>query len=325
MDFTRQMTLSNPTHFRHKEVTIIGAGGIGAMTTLLMAKCGFEHITVYDFDILAIENGPSQMLPLSASDRVKENLFYGAFKVHVLAHLVYDMTLTTSRDGGYANFGGTSGATPIVAGFLGLSLEMYTDGLFGDLTNPLTQRFENRPHFTTSKALLINTANQYPFKGQEHDLTRVHQGWGFPSVKNMYDQRKNMLVVNEDFALKNLESKSFPVKVEDGRGELKITMTYADPVGSVSSAVNRVNNLDLKVTSPDGQVYWGNFGLRDGNYSTPGGTPDVVDTVENVFVLQPKAGDWTIEVIASEVVIDGHVETPEVDADFALVATGISR
>ena len=41
-------------------------------------------------------------------------------------------------------------------------------------------RFKNRPHFTTTKALLIHTAKQYKFEGENHDLTRTHQGWGFP-------------------------------------------------------------------------------------------------------------------------------------------------
>jgi molybdopterin/thiamine biosynthesis adenylyltransferase len=94
MDFTRQATLCDPNAYHTKEVTIIGAGGIGAATTLAMAKCGFESIIVYDFDVLDRVNGPNQMLPLSRSDRLKDDLFYGAHKVHALAQLVYDMTLT---------------------------------------------------------------------------------------------------------------------------------------------------------------------------------------------------------------------------------------
>ncbi len=94
MDFTRQMTLCDPSGLRHRPVTIVGAGGIGAAAALAMAKCGFEKLTVYDFDTLEEFNGPNQLLPLSASDRVKGDLFYGAYKVHALAHLIYDLTLT---------------------------------------------------------------------------------------------------------------------------------------------------------------------------------------------------------------------------------------
>ena len=97
MDFTRQLTLCDPSKFRSRPVTIVGAGGIGAATALAMAKCGFERLTVYDFDTLEEANGPNQMLPLSASDRLKGDLFYGVYKVHALARLVYDMTLTAIR------------------------------------------------------------------------------------------------------------------------------------------------------------------------------------------------------------------------------------
>jgi hypothetical protein len=55
--------------------------------------------------------------------------------------------------------------------------------------------------------------------------------------------------------------------------------------------------------------------------STPGGEHDVLDTVENVFVASPQVGTWTIEVIADEINADTHLETPEADADYALVVS----
>jgi hypothetical protein len=91
MDFTRQMTLCNPTDFKDKQVTIIGAGGIGAMTTLLLAKCGFEHLMVYDFDTLDEVNGPNQMLPIHRENAVYPT-YFGTFKVWALVDLVYSMT-----------------------------------------------------------------------------------------------------------------------------------------------------------------------------------------------------------------------------------------
>jgi hypothetical protein len=47
-----------------------------------------------------------------------------------------------------------------------------------------------------------------------------------------------------------------------------------------------------------------------------------VDPIENVWIEDPVAGVWTIEVIGVEIVVDAHVETPQIDADFALVVTG---
>ena len=80
----------------------------------------------------------------------------------------------------------------------------------------------------------------------------------------------------------------------------------------------------VPTNSPTGYYttfFWGNNGLLAGNWSTPGGVSNKVDTVENVFVQRPAAGTWTVEVRADEVNADGHVETPATDADFALVVT----
>jgi hypothetical protein len=81
--------------------------------------------------------------------------------------------------------------------------------------------------------------------------------------------------------------------------------------------------MDLKVTDPSGNVYWGNKGLKKNMWSTSGGKANTIDTVENVQVLNPAAGIWLVEVIASEINQDTHVETGATDADYALVVSGV--
>src|SRR5690606_13709125 len=92
------------------------------------------------------------------------------------------------------------------------------------------------------------------------------------------------------------------------------------------ASITRINNVDLTVTAPDGTVYRGNNGLGPGQgmWSTSGGNANNVDTVENVFIQNPAAGIWVIEVHASEINQDARTETPGVlDVDFALVASGV--
>ncbi|UCC30407.1 MAG: S8 family serine peptidase [Phycisphaerales bacterium] len=234
----------------------------------------------------------------------------------------YDDTYTTYAGGGYTQFGGTSGATPSIAGHLGLFFQMWSDGIFGNEVIPGGTVFENRPHMTTAKAALINTATQYAFSGTGHDLTRVNQGWGMPNVQYLYDMRNNISFIDETELLGNMESVEYVAYVEPGEPELRVTMVYADPMGVPGASEHRINDLTLKVTSPSSTVYWGNNGLLEGNWSTSGGTANTIDTVENVFIQDPEAGVWSVEVIASEVNEDSHVETPELDADFALVVSG---
>lgn len=240
----------------------------------------------------------------------------------------YDRTGTTSStsDTSYtSSFGGTSGATPITCGYAGLMFQMWADGVFAGAPGQNRDVFASRPHAATAKALLINSANEFPFSGLSHDLTRVHQGWGSVSVQNLYEQAKAggwrlPVLVDETDLLTVGQQKAYTVAT-DGTRPLRATMVYTDPMGSPSAARARVNDLSLKVTAPDGTVYWGNNGLDAGNWSTAGGTPNTVDTVENVFIERPAAGTWTVEVRADEVNVDGHPETSATDVDYALVAT----
>lgn len=242
----------------------------------------------------------------------------------------YDSTLCTdivgtsgySTTNYYSSFGGTSGATPITAGHLGLLYQMWSDGVFGN-SAPGATPYDDRPKNTTAKALLINTASQWTFSGTTHDLTRTHQGWGRANLQTAWDLRTQMYIVDETDVLANLGSTTHSVSVSAGTPAFKATMVYRDPPGTTSSTLHRINNLDLTVTSPSGTVYRGNNGLAAGMWSTAGGSANNVDTVENVFVQNPEAGTWLVQVAASAVNQDSHVETGVVDADYALVVSGV--
>ena len=244
-----------------------------------------------------------------------------------LAHF-YDQTHTTSDscDTCYdPGFYGTSNASPIVAGHFGLLFQMWHQGVFSGHGGAATV-FDSRPHMTTAKALLINSAYRYDWSiaGPNADLTRNRQGWGMPDLQKLYDARARTRIVNESTLLAPLQTAAYPVTVAPGEPELRVTLVYADPMGNPAATVHRVNDLSLRVTSPAGTIYWGNAGLGTGNWSTPGGQANTIDIVENVFIASPAPGAWTVEVIAAELNTDGHVQTPAIDADFALVIAGIA-
>jgi tRNA A37 threonylcarbamoyladenosine dehydratase len=85
--FLRQLDIADPSQFKNKSVTVIGAGGIGAATVVALAKTGFENITVYDFDTVEEHNLPNQLLPMWVGDQ--DTLEWG--KPTALFHLVYDL------------------------------------------------------------------------------------------------------------------------------------------------------------------------------------------------------------------------------------------
>ncbi|HEX6813551.1 MAG TPA: S8 family serine peptidase [Planctomycetota bacterium] len=242
----------------------------------------------------------------------------------------YDQIHTTNGATTYTTgFGGTSGATPMVAGHVGLIIEMFTDGLFGYPAAPTWQdRFGYKAHFSTTKALLINTARQYdPAVNGPGATNRYRQGWGFPALHDLYDLRKNMIVLDELDVLQQGGARLYWVHVKPGTPQFRSTMVYADLAAAAPfSSPHRVNDLSLRVIAPDGTTYHGNNGMATlpvSLFTPPGGSPNTLDTVENVYVQNPAYGLWRVEVSAPLVVMDQHVETPAVDADFALVSSGI--
>ncbi len=248
----------------------------------------------------------------AADGRIKPDLCYW-----------YDWIHTTSDDGRYEQFGGTSAATPATAGHFGLFFQMWHAGLFGNTPGGATV-FESRPKSSTARAMLINCASAYPFSGWLHDLTRVHQGWGRADVEKLYDRRNSIFIVDETDVLYPLQIAGYDLTVEPGETELHATLVYLDPPGTTSSSQHRINDLSLRVIDPVGTVYWGNDGLHGGNASSPGIVSNTIDTVENVIVPDPAPGAWRVEVHADEINQDSHLETPALDADFALVVSGVA-
>ncbi len=261
-------------------------------------------------------------------------------------------TVGTGTNGDYPDFAGTSAATPIVCGHIGLLMEMWADD--ADLNgrnifrvpvpscNPAIENcvFKRRPHMSTAKAVMIHTAKQYdwvnpPPPGNNVDLHRNKQGWGLPNIATVYDFRNNALIVNETEVFSEFEMRKFYFAVESGDPFLRATLVYTDPPAAPNAYPATVNDLTLKVTAPDGTTtYWGNCGLLNALWSssacTSGDHPypsnptiEVLDTVENVFVQNPTPGTWTVTVRLDAIAQDAHVETPGLprDADFALVVS----
>ena len=183
--------------------------------------------------------------------------------------------------------------------------------------------FDSRPSARLARAAMINTAQQWTFTGTGSDLTRTHQGWGAADLTKLYDTRTKTFFVNETDVINNLQTKTYVKNVNAGEPEFKATLVYRDPKAVNFAGVHRINNLSLRVTSPTATVYWGNVGLNAGNWSTAGGVENNVDVVENVFVQNPTAGSWTIEVIGSDINTDIRPEAGN-NADFALWVTGVN-
>jgi len=253
--------------------------------------------------------GPAQ------DGRIKPDLAYFYDSIH---------TTYGSGSSSYTEFGGTSAATPTTSGHFGLLFQMWHEELWPGHGGG-SSVFNSRPHTSTAKALLFNTAYRYDWTsgGPNADINRYVQGWGTADVRKLYDRADKTMVIDESDVILPLETKTYVVSVPVGETELNVTMVYTDLMGTVGASQHRINDLSLKVTSPSSTVYWGNNGLTSSNFSSSGGVSNTRDTVENVFIQNPAAGNWTVQVIGDEIIQDSHPETGNLDADFALVISGI--
>lgn len=241
----------------------------------------------------------------------------------------YDDILTTTSGGGYTQgFGGTSGATPVAAGAVALTHDMADAGLFDGADGDLSA--------AAAKALVVASAEPYlppqvfdsallgNLDNIEEPWRRNVQGWGLPNLERLHESAPGSKVVDEAQPLETGETFTTTIDPSSDATELRITLTWSDVPGSPSAETALVNDLDLVVTDPTGEVvYEGNAGLKRLPYSVPGtDDPDRLNPVESVFVPlgEHPAGAWTIEVTGAAVNIDATPETATVDQPFALAA-----
>ncbi|MGE3180120.1 MAG: S8 family serine peptidase [Phycisphaerae bacterium] len=207
---------------------------------------------------------------------------------------------------------GTSMATPAIAGAGALVRQYFTDGFYP--TGIATPGDEMTPTGALVKAMLINSAVDmtgpagYPSN---------QEGWGRILADNSAyfdgDSRKLYVedVRNADGMSTN-DTAEFIVNVLDPSEQLRVTVVWTEPAATSGAGFAQVNDLDLVVVSPDGNTYLGNSFAA--GQSTTGGSKDDRNNVEQVHVMNPEVGEWTVRINAAGV----NVGTQ----GYSLVATG---
>ncbi|NEZ40174.1 S8 family serine peptidase [Paenibacillus alvei] len=197
----------------------------------------------------------------------------------------------------YTTMSGTSMATPAVAGSAAIVREFYT---------------ENK-HITPSSALikatLINGAEDVGYGWMSRET-----GWGQVNLVNSLtpaEGRTNDFIDNTT-GLKTNDSISYRVKAEADK-PLKISLVWSDYQGAVQAGKQLVNDLDLEVKAPTGELYKGNCFVQN-TASTSCTNYDDINNVENVYLSTPTTGEYTVT-------IKGH-NVPQGPQSFALVVSG---
>lgn len=212
----------------------------------------------------------------------------------------------------------TSFATPVIAGAAALVRQYYLSGFHYAGVQDLAYRLN--PSAALIKATLLNST--VPMENV-YDYPNNTTGWGLVKLDNTlyFEGSPRKLFVkdvrNSD-GLCSEESHEHQITVGDYALPLKITLVWTDPPSELdATGITLINNLNLVVTSPDGNsTYLGNISFNQG-FSQPVDpytARDYLNNVEMVVIEDPAPGDWTITVEAERVNIEKQ--------GYALVVTG---
>jgi hypothetical protein len=210
---------------------------------------------------------------------------------------------TAASTTSYDTYSGTSMATPNAVGSSILLQQLYTREFPGQ-----------RLRASTLKALLINTADDVGRPGPDYQY-----GWGYLNARAAADlilAHKASLASPKliEGTLTSAAKTKTHVFTWDGVSPIRATLCWIDPAGtaldpSIAAQVdvrtpNLVNDLDLKITAPDGTTvklpyvmpFVGTW--TDASMQLPATTGvNHVDNVEQVYIAAPaQAGSYTITV-----------------------------
>jgi hypothetical protein len=208
-----------------------------------------------------------------------------------------------------ASASGTSMATPTIAGNTLLLRQFFTDGWYP--RGEKTAADALNPTGAAMKAVLLNGTN--PINSASWPSTGT--GWGrawldgnlwFKDTMTGGDDSKRLRLFERpnSAGLETGDTNEYTIANVAAGVELRATLTWFDPPAAPGSASTLINNLDLEVVGPDSNVYLGNHFTS--GVSTPGGTADAKDTVEQVRLTAPVAGSYTFRVKATDVPGDGQ-------------------
>jgi serine protease AprX len=170
----------------------------------------------------------------------------------------------------------------------------------------------SNPSAALLKAALIHGAQYRPYRFGGAPSPRgfdMAQGWDHLNLASILMPDPNVSVTWHDHVegLVTGQAVSLSLIVADSSIPLVATLVWTDPPGPAGSYPNLINDMDLAVTDPKGEVFYGNAGDRADE-------PDRVNNVERVIIARPMTGQYQVEVKAFKV-----TRGPQ---DFALVYSG---
>lgn len=190
--------------------------------------------------------------------------------------------MSTDENNDYQTFGGTSGASPGIAGVSAQLYQAYMEAHSGQL-----------PPAALVKAALLNTANDAGNVGPDFKF-----GWGIVNAL-----RAGMLIEEGRYLSGTATqgvSANHSITIPAGTKQVRFMLYWADPAASNGASIALINDLDLVVTNPANTNFlpWVLNSTPNGiALNSPATTGvDHLNNMEQVLISNPSAGTYTIQV-----------------------------
>jgi subtilisin family serine protease len=186
----------------------------------------------------------------------------------------------------YVGMCGTSMSTPASAGTMALVVQRWK-ALYGAATRPLGH---------TAKAIVIHTATDLGNAGPDYQF-----GWGNINGQAAVDlvnadASANLITVDQ---VDNGQTDYYTFN-SNGAAAPRVTLVWSDPAATQLAAATLINDLDLRLTDPDGVVVQP-FVLDPANPANAATTGNDARNPVEVVAGTAKAGTWTVSVAGTTV------------------------
>ncbi|MGH7242204.1 MAG: S8 family serine peptidase [Phycisphaerales bacterium] len=209
----------------------------------------------------------------------------------------------------YTASSGTSHSCPAVAGGCALIRQFFINQGMAPASPAMT------------KAMLMNSARYMTGTGAAGNLWSNSQGMGSMHLGDLFDRGAPTPTLFRDEVAADIftatgQTRTFTGTIANAAKPFRVTLAWTDAPGATSGSAFK-NNLDLTVTI-GATTYKGNvFG---GAFSVAGGSADLADNAESVFLPAGTTGSFTVTVTAANINSDGVPNFGgALDQDFALV------
>lgn len=268
-----------------------------------------EEFTIYD-------TGPETMADFSSrgpcqDGRIKPDLVApGSWIASLRSVYANDDFAWWPISQNYLYQGGTSQAGPQVSGAAAVFVQFYRTNHAGATPSP-----------ALVKAALINSATDLDDSYDTLPAPNHDEGWGRVDLPALLASARDYAFVNQTVLLTNSAFYEKRVLIGSPEEPLKVTLAYTDVPGNPAAVVALVNDLDLEVVAPNGQLYRGNqFDFGESIPDAAGADP--INNVEGVLIFTPTPGEYIIRVRGTRIVEDARIDSQPRDQDFALVISG---